>query len=135
MLMYIFIDIMEVHMNSIKTFKFMNGWMVKEKHIETIKNAIPHDRKYGRTLGLEKLYTYGWPVKVEINKCLNFQEAVRQLRYVCGDKFIIESCGFVIMKAETRYLVIDITMLCESCTASFNLDNLYSLYDLLEGKF
>ena len=113
------------------TYKFMNGWLVEIKDIDKIKKAIRVDR----ATALEKLYVYGWAVKAEMAYCLNYEEVVNSLRYVCGDRFIEESCGFVIMKAGTKYLVLDITTLCESCKGGFGSDNLYSLYDLLEGKF
>lgn len=122
---------MEVYMESVKAFRFMNGWIVKRKYIDEVKDAI----SINRTAALEELYVYGWAVKAEMAYCLNYEEAVNSLRYVCGDRFIEESCGFVIMKAGTKYLVLDITALCESCKGSFGSDNLYSLYDLLEGKF
>ena len=122
---------MEVYMESVKAFKFMNGWMVKYKDIDAVKDAI----SINRTLTLESLYVYGLDVKVEMAHCLTYEEAVNVLRHVCGDRFIEESCGFVIMKAGTKYLVLDITALCESCKGGFGSDNLYSLYDLLEGKF
>ena len=118
-------------MESVKAFKFMNGWMVKHKDIDKIEEAIWVDR----ALALESLYVYGWDVKVEMAYCLNYEEAVNSLRYVCGNRFIEESCGFVIMKAGFKYLVLDITALCESYKGGFGSDNLYSLYDLLEGKF
>lgn len=118
-------------MESVKAFKFMNGWMVKHKDIDKIEEAIWVDR----VTALEELYVYSWAVKVEMAYCLNYEEAVNSLRHVCGDRFIKESRGFVIMKAGTKYLVLDITVLCESCRGSFGSDNLYSLYDLLEGKF
>ena len=118
-------------MESVKAFKFMNGWMVKHKDIDKIEEAIWVDR----ATALEKLYVYGWAIRAEMNSGLNYKEAVEQLRYVLGDIFIEESCGFVIMKAGTKYLVLDITALCESCRGGFGSDNLYSLYDLLEGKF
>ena len=113
------------------TYKFMNGWLVEEKDIDKIKKSILVNRK----AALEDLYVYGWAVKVEMAYCLNYEEAINSLRYVCGDRFIEESYGFVIMKAGVKYLVLDITALCESCKGSFGFDNLYSLYDLLEGKF
>ena len=122
---------MEVYMESVKAFKFMNGWIIKHKDIDKIEEAI----WVNRTLTLESLYVYGWDVKAEMAYCLNHEEAINSLRYVCGDRFIEESCGFVIMKAGTKYLVLDITALCESCKGGFDSDNLYSLYDLLEGKF
>ena len=118
-------------MESTKAFKFMNGWVVKQKDIDIVKDAI----SINRTAALESLYVYGWEVKVEMANCLNYEEAVNSLRYVCGDRFIEESCGFVIMKAGTKYLVLDITALCESCKGVLGSDNLYSLYDLLKGKF
>ena len=118
-------------MESVKTFKFMNGWVVKHKDIDKIEEEI----WVNRATALEELYIYGWAVKVEMAHCLNYEEAVNALRYVCGDRFIEESCGFVIMKAGFKYLVLDITALCEACRGSFGSDNLYSLYDLLEGKF
>ena len=31
---------MEVYMESVKAFKFMNGWMVKHKDIDKIEEAI-----------------------------------------------------------------------------------------------
>ena len=122
---------MEVYMESAKGFKFMNGWMVKHKDIDKIEEAIWVDR----ATALKELYVYGWAVKVEMAYCLNYEEAVNVLRCVCGDRFIEESYRFVIMKAGTKYLVLDITALCESCRGSFGSDNLYSLYDLLEEKF
>lgn len=118
-------------MESAKAFKFMNGWVVKRKYIDEVKDAI----SINRTAALESLYVYGWDIKVEMAYCLNYEEAVNALRYVCGDRFIEESYRFVIMKAGTKYLVLDITALCESCKGDFGSDNLYSLYDLLEGKF
>lgn len=118
-------------MESVKAFRFMNERVVKHKDIDVVKDAI----SINRTSTLESLYVYGWDVKVEMAYCLNYEEAVNTLRYVCGDRFIEESCGFVIMKAGTKYLVLDITALCESCRGSFGSDNLYNLYDLLEGKF
>ena len=113
------------------TYKFMNGWLVKIKDIDKIKKAIQVDR----ATALEKLYVYGWAIRAEMNSGLNYKEAVEQLRYVLGDIFIEEVNDFAIMKAGAKYLVLDITALCESCRSSFSSDNLYSLYDLLEGKF
>ena len=118
-------------MESVKAFKFMNGWIVKRKYIDEVKDAI----SINRTAALESLYVYGWEVKVEMANCLNYEEAVNVLRHVYGDRFIEESYRFVIMKAGTKYLVLDITALCESCKGGFGSDNLYSLYNLLEGKF
>ena len=113
------------------TYKFMNGWLVKIKDIDKIKKAIYVDR----ATALEKLYVYGWAIRAEMNSGLNYKEAVKQLRYVLVDIFIEEVNDFAIMKAGFKYLVLDMTALCESCKGGFGSDNLYSLYDLLEGKF
>ena len=56
--MYIIIDIMEVYMESVKAFKFMNGWVVKHKDIDKIEEAI----WVNRATALEELYVYGWAV-------------------------------------------------------------------------
>lgn len=98
-------------MQSVKAFKFMNGWIVKRKDIDKIEEAI----WVNRVTALEGLYVYGWAVKAEMACCLNYEEVVNVLRYVYGDRFIEESCGFAIMKAGFKYLVLDITALCESC--------------------
>ena len=125
--MYIIIDNMEGSM----TYKFMNGWLVKEKDIDKIKKAIQIDK----ATALEKLCIYGWLIKVEINSNLNYKEAVKQLRYLCNDIFIEEINDFVIMKAGAKYLVLDISMLCETEEFGILLDDYHQLYDLLEGKF
>ena len=67
--------------------------------------------------------------------CLTYEEALNSLRYVCGNRFIEESCGFVIMKAGTKYLVLDISTLCETEEFEIVPDDYHRLYDLLEGKF
>ena len=125
--MYIIIDIMEESM----TYKFMNGWLVKEKDIDKIKKAIQVDR----ATALEKLYVYGWAIRAEMNSGLNYKEAVEQLRYVLGDIFIEEVNDFAIMKAGAKYLVLDMFMLCETEELGIKSDDYYQLYDLLEGKF
>ena len=38
--MYIIIKIMEAYMESVKAFKFMNGWIIKHKDIDKIEEAI-----------------------------------------------------------------------------------------------
>ena len=113
------------------TYKFMNGWLVKEKDIDKIKKAIQIDK----ATALEKLCIYGWLIKVEINSNLNYKEAVKQLRYLCNDIFIEEVNGFAIMKAGAKYLVLDMFMLCETEELGIKSDDYYQLYDLLEGKF
>lgn len=118
-------------MESVKAFKFMNGWIVKHKDIDKIEEAI----WVNRATALEELYVYGWAVKVEMSYCLNYEEAINSLRYVCGDRFIEESCGFVIMKAGAKYLVLDISHLCETEEIGIKPDDYHQLYDLLEGKF
>ena len=118
---------MEVSM----TYKFMNGWLVEEKDIDKIKKAIYVDRQ----TALEKLYAHGWTVRAEIASCLSYKEAISSLRYVCGDIFIEEVNGFAIMKADTKYLVLDISHLCETEEFGILPDYYHQLYDLLEGKF
>lgn len=113
------------------TYKFMNGWLVKIKDIDKIKKAIQVDR----ATGLEKLYVYGWAIRAEMNSGLNYKEAVEQLRYVLGDIFIEEVNDFAIMKAGAKYLVLDISALCETEELGIKPDDYYQLYDLLEGKF
>ena len=113
------------------TYKFMNGWLVEEKDIDKIKKAIYVDRQ----TALEKLYVYGWVIRAEMNSGLNYKEAVEQLRYVLGDIFIEEVNGFAIMKADTKYLVLDISHLCETEEFGILPDYYRQLYDLLEGKF
>ena len=126
--MYIIFDVMEVMM---MTYKFMNGWLVKIKDIDKIKKAIQIDR----VTALEKLYVYGWAIRAEMNSGLDYKEAVKQLRYVCGDIFIEEINCFAIMKAGTKYLVLDISILCETEELVIKPDDYYQLYDLLQGKF
>ena len=41
-------------MESVKAFKFMNGWIIKHKDIDKIEEAI----WVNRTLTLESLYVY-----------------------------------------------------------------------------
>ena len=118
-------------MKSVKAFKFMNGWVVKHKDIDKIEEAIWVDR----ATALEELYVYGWAVRVEIASCLSYKEAISSLRYVCGDIFIEEVNGFAIMKADTKYLVLDISHLCETEEFGILPDYYRQLYDLLEGKF
>ena len=113
------------------TYKFMNGWLVKIKDIDKIKKAIQVDR----ATALEKLYVYGWAIRAEMNRGLNYKEAVEQLRYVCEDIFIEEVNDFAIMKAGAKYLVLDMSMLCETEELGIKSDDYYQLYDLLEGKF
>ena len=113
------------------TYKFMNGWLVKIKDIDKIKKAIQVDR----ATALEKLYVYGWAIRAEMNSGLDYKEAVKQLRYVCGDIFIEEINGFAIMKAGAKYLVLDMSMLCETEELGIKSDDYRQLYDLLEGKF
>ena len=125
--MYIIINIMEVSM----TYKFMNGWLVEEKDIDKIKKAIYVDRQ----TALEKLYAHGWTVRAEIASCLSYKETISSLRYVCEDIFIEEVNGFAIMKAGAKYLVLDISMLCETEEFGILPDDYHQLYDLLEGKF
>ena len=113
------------------TYKFMNGWLVKVKDIDKIKKSILVNRK----AALEDLYVYGWAIKAEIDSILNYREAIMQVFCLLEDVNVERMNDFVIAKIMAKYLVLDITALCESCKGNFGSDNLYSLYDLLEGKF
>lgn len=113
------------------TYQFMNGWLVKEKDIDKIKKAIYVDRQ----TALEKLYVYGWAIRVEMDSDLNYKKAIEQLNYACEDAFIKKIHGFAVMKAGTKYLVLDISTLCETEENGILPDDYYQLYDLLEGKF
>ena len=113
------------------TYKFMNGWLVKIKDIDKIEEAI----WVNRATALEELYIYGWAVKAEMACCLNYEEAVNSLRYVCSDRFIEEVNDFAIMKAGAKYLVLDMFMLCETEEFGILPNDYHQLYDLLKGKF
>ena len=125
--MYIIIDIMEVSM----TYKFMNGWLVKEKDIDKIKKSILVNRK----AALEDLYVYGWAIKAEIDNALNYREAIMQVFCLFEDAIIERISDFIIIKVKTKYLVLDISMLCETEESGIVPDDYRRLYDLLEGKF
>lgn len=113
------------------TYKFMNRWLVKIKDIDKIKKAIQVDR----ATALEKLYVYGWAIRAEMNSGLNYKEAVEQLRYVCEDIFIGEVNSFAIMKAGAKYLMLDMSMLCETEELGVLPNDYRQLYNLIEGKF
>ena len=113
------------------TYKFMNGWFVKEKDIDKIKKSILVNRK----AALEDLYVYGWAIKAEIDSILNYREAIMQVFCLLEDVNFERVNNFAIAKVMAKYLVLDISTLCESCKGGFSSDNLYSLYDLLEEKF
>ena len=73
---------MEAYMESVKAFKFMNGWIVKRKHIDAVKDAI----FINRTVALEGLYVYGWAVKVNgvfwatVENGREFDEEVEEIK-------------------------------------------------------
>ena len=67
-------------MESVKSFKFMNGWVVKHKDIDKIEEAI----WVNRATALEELYVYGWAVKVEMAYCLNYEEVFFTHRTASG---------------------------------------------------
>ena len=113
------------------TYKFMNGWLVKEKDIDKIKKSIRVSRKEA----LEDLYVYGWAIRAEIDTALNYKEAIITVFYLFEDVFIERANDFAIMKAGTKYLVLDISMLCETEELGIKSDNYRQLYDMLEGKF
>ena len=113
------------------TYKFMNGWLVKEKDIDKIKKSILVNRK----AALEELYVYGWAVKAEIDSNLNYREAIMQVFCLFEDLIVERVNDFVIVKVMAKYLVLDISMLCETEEFEIAPDDYHRLYDLLEGKF
>ena len=58
-------------MESGKAFKFMNGWIVKHKEIDEVKDAIWVNRE----TALKELYVYGWAVKAVMAYCMNYEGA------------------------------------------------------------
>ena len=125
--MHIIFDVMEASM----TYKFMNGWLVKEKDIDKIKKAIRVNRKEA----LEDLYVYGWAIRAEIDTALNYREAIIQVFYLFGDVFVERVNDFAIMKAGTKYLVLDISMLCETEEFGIVSGDYYRLCDLIKDEF
>ena len=113
------------------TYKFMNGWLVKEKDIDKIKKAILVNRK----AALEDLYVYGWAIKAEIDGILNYREAIMQVFCLFEDAIVERVNDFVIVKVMAKYLVLDISTLCETEEFGIVSDDYHQLYDLLEGKF
>ena len=113
------------------TYKFMNGWLVKEKDIDKIKKSILVNRK----AALEDLYVYGWAVRAEIDSILNYREAIMQVFCLFEDAIVERVNEFVIVEVMAKYLVLDISMLCETEEFGVVSDNCHQLYDLLEGKF
>lgn len=113
------------------TYKFMNGWLVKEKDIDKIKKSIRVSRKEA----LEDLYVYGWAIRAEIDTALNYKEAIITVFNLFEDVFIERVNDFAIIKAGTKYLVLDISMLCETEEFGIVSGDYRKLYNLLEGKF
>lgn len=111
-----------------KTCKFMNGWIVKEKHINMVIHALEQGKR-------GDVYVYGYRVKVEINGGYNYESAVDSLNRFYSRNFIAQVDDFVVMKAGTKYLVLDTSILCESVSEKIDCDNYYNLDYLLEGKF
>ena len=113
------------------TYKFMNGWLVKEKDIDKIKKSILVNRK----AALEDLYVYGWAIRAEIDGILNYREAIMQVFCLLEDVNVERMNDFAIVKIMAKYLVLDISTLCETEEFGVVPDDYYQLYDLLEGKF
>ena len=113
------------------TYKFMNGWLVKEKDIDKIKKSILVNRK----AALEDLYVYGWSIRAEIDSILNYREAIVQVFCLLEDMNVERMNDFVIVKVMAKYLVLDISTLCETEEFGILPDNYHQLYDLFEGKF
>ena len=118
---------MEVSM----TYKFINGWLVKIKDIDKIKKSILVNRK----AALEDLYVYGWAIRTEIDSILNYREAIMQVFCLLEDANVERVNDFAIAKVMAKYLVLDISMLCETEEFGIVSDDYHQLYDLLEGKF
>ena len=125
--MYIIIDIMEESM----TYKFMNGWFVKAKDIDKIKKSILVNRE----AALEDLYVYGRAIRAEIDSVLNYREAIMQVFCSLEDVNVERMNDFAIAKVMAKYLVLDISTLCEAEEFGILPDDYHQLYDLLEGKF
>ena len=113
------------------TYKFMNGWLVKEKDIDKIKKSILVNRK----AALEDLYVYGWAIKAEIDSILNYREAIMQVFCLLEDVNVERMNDFTIVKIMAKYLVLDVSTLCETEEFRIVSDDYHRLYDLLEGKF
>ena len=113
------------------TYKFMNGWLVKEKDIDKIKKAILVNRK----AALEDLYVYGWAIRAEIDSVLNYREAIMQVFCLLEDVNVERVNDFAIAKVVAKYLVLDISTLYETEEFDIVPDDYHRLYDLLEGKF
>ena len=113
------------------TYKFMNGWLVKEKDIDKIKKSILVNKK----AALEDLYVYGWAIRAEIDSVLNYREAIMQVFCLLEDVNVERMNDFAIAKVMAKYLVLDISTLCETEEFGVVSDNYHQLYDLLEGKF
>lgn len=111
-----------------KTCKFMNGWIVKEKHI----NMVIHALEYGKR---GNLYVYGYEVKIEISGAYNYEGAIDNLNGFYNNRVIKRTDDFVVMKAGTKYLVLDTTIFCETNSKKIDFDNYYNLDYLLEVKF
>ena len=127
MFMYIIINIMEESM----TYKFMNGWLVKEKDIDKIKKSIRVSKK----AALEDLYVHGRAIRAEIDSVLNYREAIMQVFCLLKDVNAERVNDFAIAKVMAKYLVLDISTLCETEEFEIVSDDYHRLYDLLEGKF
>ena len=113
------------------TYKFMNGWLVKGKDIDKIKKSILVNRK----AALEDLYVYGWAIRAEIDSILNYREAIMQVFCLFEDAIVERVNDFAIVKIMAKYLVLDVSTLCETEEFGVVSDDYHPLYDLLEGKF
>ena len=113
------------------TYKFMNGWFVKAKDIDKIKKSILVNRE----AALEDLYVYGRAIRAEIDSVLNYREAIMQVFCSLEDVNVERMNDFAIAKVMAKYLVLDISTLCEAEEFGILPDDYHQLYDLLEGKF
>ena len=84
---------------------------------------------------MEDLYVYGWAIKAEIDSILNYREAIMQVFCLLEDVNVERMNDFVIAKIMAKYLVLDISTLCETEEFGIVSDDYHRLYDLFERKF
>ena len=107
------------------------GGLLRKRILIRLKKSILVNRK----AALEDLYVYGWAIRAEIDGILNYREAIMQVFCLLEDVNVERVNDFAIAKVMAKYLVLDISTLCETEEFEIAPDDYYRLYDLLEGKF
>ena len=107
------------------------GGLLRERILIRLKKSILANRK----AALEDLYVYRWAIKAEIDSILNYREAIMQVFCLLEDANVERVNDFAIAKVMAKYLVLDISTLCETEEFGIVPDDYRRLYDLLEGKF